>query len=87
MDYKEKVYFVVPIFIQNAMLSFYGLKLRRERYGKHLINKYKQLLDSQYWNISRLNDFQERVYSLRLYMLSNLFHIIKNIWVIITFKV
>lgn len=60
MNYKEKLYFSAPVFVQHAAVSLYGLKLKRERYGKFYLSEYRQLLDSQYWDRGRHNEFQEK---------------------------
>ncbi len=47
----EKIYFIAPIFIQNAMVSLYGLKLYRERYiGGH--DRYLSALSQSQWMTS-----------------------------------
>lgn len=40
---KEKIYDLSPVFVQNIFTTFYGYKLKRERYGTEYKNKKEEL--------------------------------------------
>lgn len=63
---KEKIYNSVPIFIQNVLISFYGYKLKIERYGsfyKREIEKLRKRNDKNFdyytYQLNQLNTFLE----------------------------
>lgn len=47
--YIEKAYFLSPVFVQDALISLYGIKLYRERYIGNHTSAYKKLLESQWF--------------------------------------
>ena len=55
---RQKVYFRLPAFLQNILLSGYGLKLRRQRYGGVHRAVLAQLLESEHWPAERLAALQ-----------------------------
>lgn len=56
----EKIYFRCPVFIQNVLVSLYGMKLYRERYSKHAEAYLKQLLESEKYTQEEMDQLQER---------------------------
>lgn len=56
----EKIYFRSPVFIQNVLVSLYGLKLYRERYSKNADAYLKQLLESEKYSKEEMDKLQER---------------------------
>jgi phenylacetate-CoA ligase len=44
----ESIYYKSPVFLQNALVSFYGLSLRNRRYGGDSRGYHKRLLKSQF---------------------------------------
>ena len=56
----EKIYFHCPVFIQNVLVSLYGMKLYRERYSKHAEAYLKQLLESEKYTQKEMDQLQER---------------------------
>lgn len=44
----EKFYFGSPVWLQNVLVSLYGMKLYRERYAKGASEHLKQLLESEF---------------------------------------
>jgi len=59
MSLAEKTYGRSPIALQNALLSLYGLRLYRTRYGGEFERKFRALLSSQWWSRERLAELQE----------------------------
>ena len=58
MRIQEKLYFALPVQLQNIAASVYGLKLKRQRYGRFYKKAYRQLMVSQYWNGSQYDEYQ-----------------------------
>ena len=54
--YKDKIYSSSPVFLQNAMISMYGLKLYYERYRGSHNRLLREILLSQYYNKIKLKD-------------------------------
>lgn len=59
---QDKIYANAPLTVQNWLISLYGLKLYRERYGPYYdqeLNKLRRqrLVDSQTAQLNRLNRF------------------------------
>ena len=58
MSFAEFIYQNSPIFIQNLMISVYGLKLYRERFARNHKKILKKLLDSQWLSSNELQQIQ-----------------------------
>lgn len=56
----EKIYFRCPVFVQNVLVSLYGIKLYRERYSKNADAYLKQLLESEKYSKAEMDQLQER---------------------------
>ncbi len=58
----EKVYHKLPVFLQNVAVSVYGLKLRRQRYGK-LFHRYTEELKATEWHTKEeIEDLQNKCF-------------------------
>lgn len=55
----EKIYFRCPVFVQNILVSLYGVKLYRERYSKNASAYLQQLLESEKYTQEEMERFQE----------------------------
>ncbi len=55
----ESIYFSSPIFLQNILVSLYGYKLYRERYGDNASKYNKKLEESESFNFEKMYKLQE----------------------------
>lgn len=64
MDYKNKitetVYYSSPYFLKNYIISLLGYSERKKRYGNFYKYYYDFLKESQFWDIKKLKDYQEK---------------------------
>jgi len=60
MSTAEDVYNNCPIFLQNWLISAYGLKLKRERYGRHYKEFLAELLKTEHLSASAMKEYQNR---------------------------
>ena len=58
MDLATRLYFRAPAWVQSALLSTYGLVLRRRRYGGEHREFLRQLLETQWWSGDRIEELQ-----------------------------
>lgn len=56
----ERIYESSPVFVQNAMLSLYGLHLYRQRYRGVFQRRLEELLESERFSAERLRSLQEK---------------------------
>jgi len=69
----NKLYSMLPIFLQNIALSIYGYKLKKIRYSKHFYERLKFLEKSLYWSEDELTHYQEKqLQKLIKYVYSNI---------------
>ena len=54
----EKLYLTSPIFMQNLMMTAYGLKIYYERFGKRFENWIKFFEESEKWSLNEQEAFQ-----------------------------
>ncbi len=54
----EKIYEKSPSFIQNLMISGYGLKIYRREYGRKFRPTLKEFEERQWWSGDKLRDYQ-----------------------------
>jgi len=64
-EYSEKLYYKMPIFLQNLAVCFSGYKLSRQRYSGHYQKYLRDLLKNQYSTSAELKEQQ-------IYLLKNL---------------
>ena len=55
----EKLYFMMPFWLQNILVSIYGLKLRKERYSVDHDLKLSQLMKSAKFSEDEIKRYQE----------------------------
>jgi phenylacetate-CoA ligase len=60
MSSVEKIYNTCPVFLQNWLISAYGLKLKRE-YGKHYKAVLAELLESEHFSVSEIKKSQNKI--------------------------
>jgi len=58
VSFSDKVYLHSPVFLQHALASLYGLRLRRERYGGNFKSYLAGLLESQWYDEEALHRLQ-----------------------------
>lgn len=56
----ENIYFRCPVFVQNSLVSLYGIKLYREHYSKNAKAYLQQLLESETYTQQEMAQLQER---------------------------
>jgi phenylacetate-CoA ligase len=61
-DYAQLTYNHAPIFVQNLLVSFYGLKLQNERYGRGADLHYSELLGSEWYGVGQIEDLQNKLF-------------------------
>lgn len=61
MSSVEHIYNKCPVFLQNWLISAYGLKLKRERYGKHYKAVLAGLLESEHLSASEIKNNQNKI--------------------------
>ena len=54
----NRLYFAAPVWAQNALLSAYGVRLRRLRYGRRQRLVLAELRESQWWPADRIHEMQ-----------------------------
>lgn len=57
-SYQQIIYYNSPFFIKNLISSFYGVIQKKDRYGKFYIQYINKLSESQWWDNSKLIEFQ-----------------------------
>ena len=55
----EKLYYKMPVLIQNLIFSFYGLKLSKARYNKHFFKILRDLKESEWWTEEKIANYQD----------------------------
>ena len=58
MELINNLYNLSPTFIQNILITGYGYKLKKQRYGNTFRRYYKELLESQYYSSEELDNLQ-----------------------------
>ncbi len=54
----ESLYARMPVFLQNAACSYYGLKESRIRFGKPFQRKLHDLTESEFWSAAQIESYQ-----------------------------
>ena len=54
----EMIYYRMPIFLQNAIFSLYGLKLSKARYNQLFFNYLRNLKESEWWSVKEIQKYQ-----------------------------
>jgi len=68
----EKLYFMMPFWLQNILVSIYGLKLRKERYSVDHDLKLSQLMKSAKFSEDEIKRYQEEQFvALARYAVTN----------------
>lgn len=49
----------LPVFAQNLVCDAYGLKMRRERFGRRFERKLDELLRTEWWSPDRIAEYQD----------------------------
>lgn len=57
---QESIYFASPVIIQNILVSLYGLKLYRERYGKNSDRYLEELRRTEKFTDVQMKEYQDR---------------------------
>lgn len=60
MSVKDTLYRRSPVFLQNLMVSAYGLRLFYERYGGNQRRYLLDLLESQWWSADQISSYQRK---------------------------
>jgi phenylacetate-CoA ligase len=55
----ERIYYELPVWLQNGMLSLYGLQLARIRYNPHFFSLLSSLKESEWWSGERIRAQQD----------------------------
>ena len=55
----ERLYYRLPILLQNVTFSMYALAPRRKRFSKHFHDRLAQLRQSEFWSEERIGAFQD----------------------------
>jgi phenylacetate-CoA ligase len=56
----EKIYPILPLFIQNFVISIYGFKWHKRRFGGVFKIELKRYLSREFYNTNQWQDFQEK---------------------------
>ena len=56
----ERIYYRLPIFLQNAAFSALGLRTWRTRFSKHFYQRLAELRESEYWDADRIAAYQDQ---------------------------
>lgn len=56
----ERIYYRLPILLQDAAFSIYGFGLWRSRFTKHFWRRLAELKESQFWDANRIASFQDQ---------------------------
>lgn len=57
-SFAEKIYYKLPYQLQNIAVSLYGLKLKRDRYGKSFFDNLKSLKESEWKSKEKIEKIQ-----------------------------
>lgn len=68
----KKIYKKSPVWLQNVIISVYGYKIHRQRYGEVYFSTYNELISKDYTNYS--NEIKNQEIELRAF----LSHVVKN---------
>jgi len=56
----ERLYYRLPVPLQNILFSLKGLALFRQRYNKHFYKQLQQLRESEWWTGEQIRRYQDR---------------------------
>ena len=59
-DWLERSYNLLPISLQNVIISIWGMRTRRQRHGKYFYEMLRFLKESEWWSQEQICDFQDR---------------------------
>lgn len=55
----ERIYYKLPVFMQNCIFSIYGWHLSRERYNRHFYKHLDRLKEMEYWTSEQIENYQD----------------------------
>ncbi len=55
----EKLYYRLPVFLQNCAFSLYGWHTSRKRYNRHFHEQLARLEQTQWWSAAQIRAFQD----------------------------
>ena len=55
----EKIYYRLPVVLQNCIFSLYGVNLSRKRYNHFFYEHLNQLKKSEWWSQQKIKDYQD----------------------------
>ena len=59
--FSEKIYFRLPIVLQNIALNLYGYCQARQRFGGRFLHMLEELEKTQWWSCTELGDLQNEL--------------------------
>jgi len=54
----EKIYYKMPVVIQNGIFSVYGWNLSRKRYNRYFYEHLARLKDMEWWSSEQIEEYQ-----------------------------
>lgn len=57
---KEKIYYKLPIFLQDFAFSLYGFYLSKKTYNTYFFDHLEELKDMEWWSAEKIADYQNK---------------------------
>lgn len=58
-SFSERIYYRMPVLVQNAIFSGHGWNLSRKRYGRFFCERLAMLKEMEWWSSERIEEYQD----------------------------